>query len=77
MALTDSLKSVYLTAEESTGEHTIYFASTTQLRSSKNYDLGCLDNDTTGFYVPSMAHNALPRHPWRGIVVCGYNSNSH
>ena len=30
MALTDSLKSVYLTAEESTGEHTIYCA----LRSS-------------------------------------------
>ena len=57
--------------------HTIYFASTTQLRSSKNYDLVCLDHDTTGFYMPSMAYNALPRHPWRGIVVGGYNSNSH
>ena len=36
-----------------------------------------IDHDTTGFYMPSMAYNALPRHPWRGIVVCGYNSNSH
>ena len=55
--------------------HTIYFASTTQLRSSKNYDLGCLDHDTTGFYVPSMAHNALPQRPCWGIVVGGHNSN--
>ena len=49
--------------------HTIYFASTTQLRSSKNYDLECLDHDTTGFYEPSMAHNALPMRPCMGVVV--------
>ena len=53
--------------------HTIYFASTTQLRSSKNYDLECLDHDTTGFYAPSMAHNALPSVPCWGIVVGGHN----
>ena len=25
--------------------------------------------DETGFYAPSVAHNALPRHPWRCISV--------
>ena len=25
--------------------------------------------DETGFYAPSMAHNALPSRPWLGISV--------
>ena len=25
--------------------------------------------DETGFYAPSMAHNALPCLPWQGISV--------
>jgi hypothetical protein len=31
--------------------------------------------DETGFYAPSMAHNALPGRPWPGIsVFLGHNS---
>ena len=36
---------------------------------------GDRDHDTTGFYAPSMAHNALPQRPCWGIVVGGHNSN--
>ena len=31
--------------------------------------------DETGFYAPSVAHNALPGRPWPGIsVFLGHNS---
>ena len=31
--------------------------------------------DETGFYAPSLAHNALPVRPWPGIsVFLGHNS---
>ena len=52
------------------------FSYALPLRYCTDYAFGFSMLDETGFYVPSMAHNALPRHPWRGIVVCGYNSNS-
>ncbi|HCF15212.1 MAG TPA: hypothetical protein DER19_03695 [Eubacterium sp.] len=33
--------------------------------------------DETGFYAPSMAHNALPSHPWLGISgFHGHNSTA-
>jgi len=31
--------------------------------------------DATGFYAPSMAHNALPMRPCMGIAGCVHNSN--
>ena len=43
--------------------------STTWPRFCKNYALRFSMLDETGFYAPSVAHNALPRRPWRCISV--------
>ena len=34
-----------------------------------DYARSVLQADETGFYAPSVAHNALPRRPWRCISV--------
>ena len=39
------------------------------LRYCTNYALRFSMLDETGFYAPSVAHNALPRRPWRCISV--------
>ena len=43
--------------------------------SVRNYACRVSLLDETGFYAPSMAHNALPSRPWLGIsVLRGHNS---
>ena len=37
------------------------------LRFCTNYAYSVSILDETGFYAPSMAHNALPSRPWPGI----------
>ncbi len=37
--------------------------------SVRNYAYSLSMLDETGFYAPSMAHNALPSRPWLGISV--------
>jgi len=50
-------------------------ANATLLRGCTNYAHSFSMLDETGFYVPSMAHNALPRRPCRCISVStGHNS---
>ena len=39
------------------------------LRYCTDYAFGFSMLDETGFYAPSVAHNALPRRPWRCISV--------
>ena len=39
------------------------------LRFCTNYAYSVSMLDETGFYAPSMAHNALPSRPWLGISV--------
>ena len=39
------------------------------LRYCTDYAFGFSMLDETGFYAPSMAHNALPSRPWLGISV--------
>ena len=39
------------------------------LRVCQNYAFNLSMTDETGFYAPSMAHNALPSRPWLGISV--------
>ena len=39
----------------------------TPLRICRNYAFWFSMLDETGFYAPSMAHNALPSRPWPGI----------
>ena len=39
----------------------------TLLRVCRNYAFNLSMTDETGFYAPSMAHNALPSRPWPGI----------
>ena len=41
----------------------------TPLRICRNYAFWFFMLDETGFYAPSMAHNALPSRPWLGISV--------
>ena len=40
-----------------------------KLRVCRNYAFNLSMTDETGFYAPSMAHNALPSRPWPGISV--------
>ena len=55
-------------------------ANATLLRGCTNYAHSFSMLDETGFYVPSMAHNALPRRPCRcisgyqGIILQTLNS---
>ena len=42
----------------------------TPLRICRNYAFWFSMLDETGFYAPSMAHNALPRRPCRCISGC-------
>ena len=45
------------------------------LRYCTDYAFGFSMLDETGFYAPSVAHNALPGRPWPGIsVFLGHNS---
>ena len=51
------------------------FRYATLLRVCRNYAFNLSMTDETGFYAPSMAHNALPGRPWPGIsVFLGHNS---
>ena len=43
------------------------FRYATLLRFCRNYAFNLSMTDETGFYAPSMAHNALPSRPWPGI----------
>ena len=43
------------------------FRYATLLRVCRNYAFNLSMTDETGFYAPSMAHNALPSRPWPGI----------
>ena len=45
------------------------FRYATLLRVCRNYAFNLSMTDETGFYAPSMAHNALPSRPWLGISV--------
>ena len=45
------------------------FRYATLLRFCRNYAFNLSMTDETGFYAPSMAHNALPSRPWLGISV--------
>ena len=53
-----------------TAAHTYSLVSyATPLRICRNYAFWFSMLDETGFYAPSMAHNALPSRPWLGISV--------
>ena len=54
---------------------TLAFATLRSQDSVRNYACRVSLLDETGFYAPSMAHNALPSRPWPGIsVFLGHNS---
>ena len=48
---------------------TLAFATLRCQDSVRNYACRVSLLDETGFYAPSVAHNALPRRPWRCISV--------
>ena len=56
---------------------TLAFATLRSQDSIRNYAFRVSMLDETGFYAPSMAHNALPSRPWLGISgFHGHNSTA-
>ena len=51
------------------------WTSTPQLRYCRNYAMSRCKNDSTGFYAPSMARNALPQRPV-GALLCGWHNST-